>query len=427
MMPHKGFLFSLSLKGSKLLPQQRLTMMRKRIATTVVGLAAAGGAVLAGEGTSLDGGGGDWCRLLTDDLGAPLYSNDDAMLIQAMKFFGRAQVQFASVDVDGIGGVDDSETFDEVRRLRLGTQLQVLQHFKVKVNANLVSDGKPNGGSRDYGYQSLDVALVSFDAGALLGGGALDGVNVSVGRHKVGMSYEVHTSSKKIKTVERSAVANKVYPARLTGITAKKAMGNFSGTIGAFSTESTPELASDTGGLALYASGALDLGNGDKLIADFLHNDAYGTADNEVGLYDWALALAYLTERNGWDLLLQGTIGDNGDDGQGQRGGDFWGFVAMASRDLIADKLEAVVRYSAQGSDEAEGIRSNSRYFRRSKHTANVNSGRGDAHQSIYAGLNYFVCGHNAKIMTGVEWESLEAPAGDADALTLWLAFRTYF
>ena len=99
----------------------------------------------------------------------------------------------------------------------------------------------------------------------------------------------------------------------------------------------------------------------------------------------------------------------------------------MASRDLIADKLEAVVRYSAQGSDEAEGIRSNSRYFRRSKHTANVNSGRGDAHQSIYAGLNYFVCGHNAKIMTGVEWESLEAPAGDADALTLWLAFRTYF
>jgi len=398
----------------------------KRIAMAVVGLTAAGGAVLAGDNNSQDNGGGDWCRLLTEDLGAPLYSNDDAMLIQAMKIFGRAQVQFASTDVDGVGGVDDSETFDEVRRLRLGAQLQVLKHFKVKANANFIKDSRPKGGSRDYGYHSLDVALVSFDAGALLGAGALDGVNVSVGRHKVTMSHEVHTSSKKIKTVERSAVANKVYPSRLTGITARKAKGNFTGIFGVFSTESTPELARDTGGLALYASGALELGNGDKLIADFLHNDAYGTADNEVGLYDWALALAYLTERNGWDLLLQGTIGDNGDDGTGERGGDFWGFVAMASRDLIADKLEAVVRYSYQGSDEAEGIATNSRYLRR-KHDADVNGGRGDAHDSLYAGLNYFVCGHNAKIMSGVEWESLDTAGGDVDALTLWLAFRSYF
>jgi hypothetical protein len=29
--------------------------------------------------------------------------------------------------------------------------------------------------------------------------------------------------------------------------------------------------------------------------------------------------------------------------------------------------------------------------------------------------------------MTGVEWETLDAAGGDVDALTLWLAFRTYF
>ncbi|NRB28202.1 MAG: hypothetical protein HRU37_11045, partial [Roseibacillus sp.] len=201
---------------------------------TAVGLAVAGGAVLGGESNpqvTSSGEGGDWCNLLTEQLGAPLYSNDDAMLIQAVKLFGRAQVQFASTDIDGVNGNDESETFDEVRRLRLGTQWQVLKHFKLKVNAYMVNDGRPKGGSRTFGYQRLDEALVSFDAGALLGGGVLDGVNVSAGRHKVRMSYEIHTSSKKIKTVERSAVANKVYPSRLTGITARKSTGNFSGTI----------------------------------------------------------------------------------------------------------------------------------------------------------------------------------------------------
>ena len=376
---------------------------------------------LAADGSN----GGDWCRLLTEDLGSPIYSNDDAMLIQAVKFFGRAQVQFASTDIDGDNGVDDSETFDEFRRFRLGTQIQILKHFKLKANANFVSDGKPKGGSRDFGYQSLDVALISFDAGALLGGGALDGVNVSVGRHKVTMSNEVHTSSKKIKTVERSAVANKVYPARLSGITLEKSKDNFSGTLGVFSTEDTPELSGETDGLALYANGSWELQSGDSLIADFLYNDAHGTPDNEVGLYEWAVALAYLTEKNGWDILLQGTLGDNGDDGAGERGGNFWGFVAMASRDLT-DKIEAVVRYSYQGADEAEGIATNSRYLRRN-HDADVGGGRGDQHHSIYAGLNYYACGHNAKIMTGVELETLDTAGGDVDALTLWLALRTYF
>ena len=276
-------------------------MKSKQLTTSILAaIAASALPAVAEEGSN----GGSWCQLLTD-LGTPVYSNEDAMLIQAVKFFGRAQVQFASTDIDGIGGVDDSETFDEVRRLRLGTQLQVLNNFKVKVNANFMNDGRPKGGSREYGYQSLDVALISFDAGALLGGGALDGVNVNVGRHKVTMSHEVHTSSKKIKTVERSAVANKVYPARLTGITLERSKDNFSGTLGVFSTEDTPELASDVDGIALYANGTWELGNGDSVIADFLYNDAYGSSDNEVGLYDWALALAYLTEKNGWDLLLQ--------------------------------------------------------------------------------------------------------------------------
>ena len=76
-------------------------MKSKQLTTSILAaIAASALPAVAEEGSN----GGSWCQLLTD-LGTPVYSNDDAMLIQAVKFFGRAQVQFASTDIDGIGGV----------------------------------------------------------------------------------------------------------------------------------------------------------------------------------------------------------------------------------------------------------------------------------------------------------------------------------
>ena len=180
----------------------------------------------------------------------------------------------------------------------------------------------------------------------------------------------------------------------------------------------------------------LDLGRSRRrddvnVLLDFLYNDANGSVDNQINdnvgmdLYEWALSLAYVAERGPWGLMVNGTVGNNGT-GTANRDGTFWGVVVMPSYEVIADKLEAVVRYTYQGSDESEGIRSNSRYLRRD-HGGAVNSGRGDEHHSIYGGLNYFICGHNAKLMVGGEWETLQTPAGDVDALTWWLAWRMYF
>ena len=354
------------------------------------------------------------------------------MLIQAVKFFGRLQVQFAAIDGEGYDGDDFADTFDEIRRMRFGAEVKALKYFKIKANANFENDSTPSGGDRDIGYDSLDSALVSFNAGALLGGGALDSLTINAGRHKLDLTHEVHESSKKIKTVERSAVANKVYPGRMTGITVDAAKGNVSGRVGIFSTEASNEFATSTDGLAFYASGTYELGNGDEIIGDFLYNDASGSDDNEIrdnvgtALYEWAIALSYLAERDRWEFLLQGTLGDNGDLSNSSRSGTFWGFVAMASYDVLADKLEAVARYSYQGAEEDQGIRANSRYLRRD-HGGNVMGGYGDQHHSIYAGLNYFLCGHNAKLMGGLELETLETVGGDVDALTWWLAFRSYF
>lgn len=412
----------------------------KRIATTLLGLAAACNGVLAGDETipapppppppTKDGC--DWCQCLTDKFGEPLYENDDALLVQAVSFFGRAQFQFAAIDGEDVNGDDFSDTFEEIRRLRFGVDARVLKYLKIHANANFENDQTPTGGDRDIGYNSLDTALVTFEASKLLGGGGIvDSLDINYGRHKVNMSQEVHESSKRIKTVERSAVANKLYPERMTGLTVDAAKGNLSGTVGVFSTDSSAEIADWNAGEAYYANITAELGNGDEILLDFLYNDANGTPDNEVGdnvgsdLYEWALSLAYVAERGPWEFLVNGTVGDNGDVGA-NREGTFWGLVVMPSYWVLADKLEAVARYAYQGSDESQGIRSNSRYLRRD-HGGDVAGARGDEHHSIYGGLNYFLCGHNAKIMAGVEYEDLQTPVGDVDALTWWLAFRMYF
>ena len=125
-------------------------------------------------------------------------------------------------------------------------------------------------------------------------------------------------------------------------------------------------------------------------------------------------------------------FGDNGDEdyqGNADRTGNFWGLIIEPSVYLIEDKLEFVARYAYQGSEEDEGIRTNSRYFRGGDPLdgADINSGRGDSHHSIYAGLNYYFCDHYSKVLLGVEYDKLDTPDGDADAVTLWAAYRMYF
>lgn len=411
----------------------------KRLATTLLGLAAAGGAALAGDEPApvelappAPAGGCDWCQCLTK-LGDPIYENDDAMLIQAVKFFGRAQLQFAAIDGEDVNGNDFSDTFDEIRRLRFGTEVKALKYFTLKANANFENDQTPSGGDRDIGYDSLDVATVAFDAGKLLGGGGIvDSLVLEYGRFKVDVGHEVHESSKKIKTVERSAPANKLYPERMTGGKIKAKKGNLSFAAAVFTTDHSAEIANWGSGEAYYANVTYELGNGDEILLDFLYNDANATDDNEITdnvgmeLYEWALSLAYSGKRGPWEFMVNASIGDNGDVSNEYRSGTFYGLVVMPSYWVIADKLEAVARYSFQASEEDEGIRSNSRYLRRD-HGGDVASGRGDQHHSIYGGLNYYFCGHNAKAMAGVEYETLDTMYGDVEALTWWLAWRMYF
>ena len=70
----------------------------------------------------------------------------------------------------------------------------------------------PNWGFPDVAAAVFDEAKITFDAGKAFGtAGHATPCHFTYGRQKLTMSQEAHTSSKKIKTIERSALANTIY------------------------------------------------------------------------------------------------------------------------------------------------------------------------------------------------------------------------
>ena len=352
---------------------------------------------------------GDWCNSLKTF--GKFYSNSDASFIQELKFFGRFQWQAASVDGDDYSGSSVSDDFTEIRRFRIGTQVKFLNHFKLKVNANL-EDGGPNDHS--FGYHSLDEAKVTYSAGDILG---FEGVNITYGRHKFTFSQEAHNSSKKIKTIERSNIANYFYgSARPTGLTISGKKGGVKGTLGIFSTDTDTELAGWGEGIAYYANLQFKAAGGNVNI-DLLYNDV-SMGDVDAFGYEWGASAAYTRTIGSWDVMANILFGERHD------GDAVYGFVLMPSTFLIEDRLEFVARYQFAGSDD-DNLKLTSRYAKR----AGGNIGdKGSENHTLYAGLNYYLCDHNAKFQVGVEYETMDQEDGDsADATTLWAAYRMYF
>jgi len=296
---------------------------------------------------------------------------------------------------------------------------------------NLVDDLGPEGGDLHWGYESIDEAFLAFDAAKAFNIGYFDELELKYGRIKYVLGYEAWESSKNIMTVERSAISNKVYQsARPTGFQVDAVKGDWNYSAGIFSSTTQGDVDKEFSGwqdgVIYWLHAGYKANDQWSFGTDFTYNDVDAGDDDQLG-YEWAGALYTHYNQGRFGVHGDLIIGDNGDNHSNpERRGNFYGIVVMPYYWIIEDKLQAVVQLEHMASSEAQGVRINSRYGRRD-HSAAVNSGRGDNHQSIYAGLNYHLCDHNAKIMGGVEWQQMDTPAGDFDTLTYVVAFRSFF
>lgn len=381
---------------------------------------------VAGSSTAFSG---DWCHSLKNF--GLFHKDPSARFFQELTFSGRVHWQYGAVDGDDVDGSSFDNDFTEFRRARVGAKAKFLDHFTVVGVANIVDDPASSGGTESFEYKNLDTLHLTYKQKNVAG---FDSLALRYGRQKIDMGAEATLSSNKIKTVERSALANTIFRSRYTGIKATAVKDNWTGKLGVLNLDNSDAIGSWSHGTAISLNSSWELANG-TLTFDALYNfdadDPIGTPGaDELGVgFEWVTSLSYQTEIGNWDILMNAVYGDRGDEEYigTDRDGAFYGFVVIPSTFIIEDRLEFVTRYQYQGSSEDNGIRTNSRYFRATDNNANLNGGRGDSHHSIYAGLNYYLCGHNSKIMTGIEYENLDTPNGDADATTLWAAYRLYF
>jgi hypothetical protein len=380
----------------------------------------------AGPETTTSAARFDWCDWLQNKPGQ-LYKNKENPILQSFTIGGRLQYQAAYIDGSDVNGLDYNLTQDDYRRARIEVKADFLQYFSANLKLNMVNDQRRSNGDLDWGYEDFDEATFIFDIKKAFDAVPLDSLKLNYGRHKFLMTEEVHMSSKEIYTLERSAIANKLYGAnsRPTGVTLDAALGDWSGTIGLFSGEDDSEFIGGwNDGQAYYASIAHQTTDEWRFVLDTVVNDPSG-ADDYLG-YDWATAFNAIYEKDRFGTIATLVFGEN--NGAGTQDGSFHAIMVMPYYWIIEDRLQAVLQYQYAGAEESEGIRTNSRYIRSANPAGvNVNSGRGDELHTLYAGLNYHFCGDNLKVMGGIEFTQLDTPVGDMDALTYLIGFRTFF
>ncbi len=364
-----------------------------------------------------------------------LYKDPDNSFIQEFKVHGRINFQAATFDGNDVNGRDFETDFAEVRRIRIGTKIKFLDYFNLKYTANMGLDSRPKGRDLNWGYENLDEAFIGLDIKKALGLNAFDQLHLLYGAPKFDLGGEAYESSKSIVTAERSGVSNKVYVdgIRPTGFKLSAIKKDWDFLLGLYSTEENPEFdAKWDQGLAYQGTLGYQMNDKHKFVADFLYNDS-GVGQENQWTYEWALSLRseYVADR--WGVMTEGFVGDNGDEANGvtkaERQGHFWAAVITPYYYLIPDRLQLGFQYQYAGSTGAEGVRTSSRYLRRNHAdpTVDVGGGRGNRHHSYYLGLNYLLCDHNAKIMTGIQYDDLNAEEGKVTGTTYWLAYRTFF
>jgi phosphate-selective porin OprO and OprP len=331
-----------------------------------------------------------------------LYSNKENPILQKFSILGRYQGQYAVVDSDQ-GNFDDWEN----RRWRLGAGAQLFNRIDLKGYINIDEDFNPF-------YSSLEELHMTIKV--------VDALSLTVGKEKPEWGYEWTTSSSKILTMERGLLTNQLLPAKSSGIAAHGEASGFSYYVGAFSGDLDEEFGNFDGGSFYIASVGYDFSEtcGMDTMAwrfDYLYNDRE-EGDTAAKNYENSFATSLVLGQGDFTVVNELMYAT----GQSP---DVYGLSIMPSYD-ITEKLQVVGRYQYAHGDN-DGLRAQSRYER--KVPSITDGGHGDDYHAFYLGLNYYIHGHGLKLMSGLEYATLDggSDGGDYDGLSWVSGIRINF
>ena len=374
------------------------------------------------------------------------YENRESSGIQSSKLFLSYQHQIGAIDGEDINQKDFKDDFEEVRRFWMGLSGTFGTYWKYKAVSQLSNDRhnypvSSAGAYRQWGHETFRAANITFDAGKFWNVEKFDSMEIGYGRRTGRMADEWQRSSTMINCLERSSFSNKLWlydkeKGNPLAAWIKWKSGNntfdtaiFSGTyrdyIGGWN-DSKVYYASWLGDFAETSSYELH-----QYWLSYYKQDGSISEDRLAGGNDWALAFVNRIGTAPWALHSTLAWGNNGDQTSSIREGDFRGIVLMPMYWLKKDKFKLIGRYQYQKSSQAEGIKLNSRYIPLAdtrNSSIDLNSGRGDKHQAIYLGLNYYACGENLKLISGIQYDDLSSSGTDQfNGWTIGSSFRIWF
>lgn len=358
---------------------------------------------------------------------ATLYKNKDNPIIQEVALTGRYHGQYAIVDSDG----GDADGWDH-RRFRTGIKATLFHDFEVKFE--------------EFGDLNLHNYYSGFTE-AYLAWKPSDQFNLTVGKQKPKFSLDWATSSREILTMERNILINNIGIEYETGATISGKSGKWSYYAGVFNNDvgesgtnrrfddgEEMEFGDLDGGWSFLANVAYDLKDAlgvekASVRADYIHMD-HKAEDDLLFRFDDAVAVSFAMKQGKWGLASE-FLYLMGDDST-VHSGDVWGFYITPSYD-ITKKLQVVARYT-HGSSSDDALRAQNRYERGTDEIIHstpysTDSGYGESYDAGYLGLNYYICGHKLKLMTGLEYASMDGGSGggSVDVWSLVSGVRVYW
>lgn len=354
----------------------------------------------------------------------PVLYDAKSGFLTRFQFYGILQIQDAQgwSDRGNFGSRDrpqDSRWGDfEVRRMRLGFKSK---WFDGKGRLDGLIDINPDF-NQFYGRINILFFEYAFS----------DSLTMGFGKHQAYFALERTTSSREFLTVERSLLTDVLWTSWYTGVWATGKAGKWLWELAAYAGDDEREFTTFHGGALMQAGLGYDLKEAtglDRASINFDYQKA--TADTSVKgnsfegaptPYGFESAMSL---NSSWEKGPMGFYTDilHGH-GRGSQG-NVSGIILMPAF-YVTKKLQLLLRYQwAMG--ENDGLRLSSHYDRLAPNT--TDGGHGHSYQAIYMGANYYIYGHKLKLMTGLEFATMDGggDGGSYNGWTLFSALRMYF
>ena len=381
-----------------------------------------------------------------------LYKDDTNPILQEFALQGRLQLQtiygeaggdsFNTSDYKELGGNDESVWGNDIeaRRARIGFKSKWFQNWKLDGQINVDLDGKDGADSSDKNYYKDLYDLYVTYAPA-------DTFNVSAGKTKTRFTREQEISSNNILTIERSLLANTMFPGELTGIwtNGKGVQEYWLYELGVYGSDRVREFSEFDQGAIVLGKVGYDYSSQaglDSAVASihYMHNTEPGFQELKEDNFspstspDFTDSIAITNDiSHGRFGLTTELLYGFGYDGTADRydsnkvygtqtvdQSDVFGITIIPSY-FIADGLQLVGRLQVATCEDGDDLRVPSRYER----LAAGDDEKGNTYVSTYLGLNYYIHGHKLKLMNGIEYSDMGG--GDYDGYTLMSGLRFSF